>query len=329
VLVDECQDLSTAQRTLVEKYLIGENTNSIFVGDPAQAIMGFAGSDYSSFDAIAENADHNLSLTVNFRSTHKIGDVVRTLVPDFKTFKGAEEGEPIRNSGFHDIQDGDAIIARRNRDLSELFKELIQRGVPCFIVGRVISHAQMEEIVSIWRKGKKTSPSSVSIKSLLQQLSKEVSLRTEKLKKRGASESAINQDAQIEKLTTYSLIVDAIASVGGGRIRTEKDLSMAITQFTSSSDPKAVKLISGHRCKGLEFDRVHIYKREDFGKSRPGSTEEQTRQETNLKYVALSRPRKELLYLTEIENWEQDKEEETVEEGKSYSKYGQFADDAI
>ena len=48
VLVDECQDLNEAQKKLVQ-ILAGSNGRILAVGDPNQAVMGFAGADDNSY----------------------------------------------------------------------------------------------------------------------------------------------------------------------------------------------------------------------------------------------------------------------------------------
>ena len=48
MLVDECQDLNKAQLNIV-KLLDGNEGRIISVGDPSQAVFGFAGADDSSY----------------------------------------------------------------------------------------------------------------------------------------------------------------------------------------------------------------------------------------------------------------------------------------
>ena len=51
VFIDECQDLNTSQRTLMQ--LAARGGRFIAVGDPNQAINGFAGADCESFSKLA------------------------------------------------------------------------------------------------------------------------------------------------------------------------------------------------------------------------------------------------------------------------------------
>ena len=49
VFIDECQDLNSCQRELMQKAIKPNTGRFVAVGDPAQAIYGFAGADSDSF----------------------------------------------------------------------------------------------------------------------------------------------------------------------------------------------------------------------------------------------------------------------------------------
>ena len=52
VFIDECQDLNTCQRLLMERAIKPETGRFIAVGDPKQAIYAFAGADYESYQKL-------------------------------------------------------------------------------------------------------------------------------------------------------------------------------------------------------------------------------------------------------------------------------------
>ena len=67
IIVDECQDLSRCQLELI-KLCSHDKTRYLFVGDPRQAIYGFAGADCNSFDVIKTNLNCvYYPLSVNYR----------------------------------------------------------------------------------------------------------------------------------------------------------------------------------------------------------------------------------------------------------------------
>lgn len=74
VLIDEFQDTTDVQIEICNLLAANNLTNFFMVGDSNQAIQGFAGADLQLSDAFAEsvNANHDLSLSGNFRSSTRI-----------------------------------------------------------------------------------------------------------------------------------------------------------------------------------------------------------------------------------------------------------------
>jgi superfamily I DNA/RNA helicase len=85
----------------------------------------------------------------------------------------------------------------------------------------------------------------------------------------------------------------------------EKIMENLFEEITSTS-PQAIKLSTIHRAKGLENDRVFILNYDKLPAYRPGMKDWEMEQEKNLKYVALTRPKKEL-FLVESQNEEKEK----------------------
>ena len=84
VFVDECQDLSKAQVKVVEKYL-REDGRLLAVGDPYQAIYGFAGADCNSFNRVTDAFNCVvLGLTDCFRCPQDVIRLAQSLRSDIK-----------------------------------------------------------------------------------------------------------------------------------------------------------------------------------------------------------------------------------------------------
>ena len=62
VFIDECQDLNACQRSLMLKAVKPNGGRFIAVGDPAQAIYGFAGADSDS-DAPTDDTNDAVAKT--------------------------------------------------------------------------------------------------------------------------------------------------------------------------------------------------------------------------------------------------------------------------
>lgn len=81
VFIDECQDLNAAQRNLFLKCL-KPNGRFVAVGDPRQAIYGFAGADVESFNLLKSLPNTvKLPLSVCYRCDTDIINMAKDIVP--------------------------------------------------------------------------------------------------------------------------------------------------------------------------------------------------------------------------------------------------------
>lgn len=81
-----------------------------------------------------------------------------------------------------------------------------------------------------------------------------------------------------------------------------------------SSNDNPIKLSTIHRAKGLEEDRIFILNYNEFPLNRLDQKDWEKEQELNLKYVAVTRVKKEL-FLVESED-----HEELVDEGSLFDE---------
>ena len=129
VFVDECQDLSKAQVKVVEKYL-REDGRLLAVGDPYQAIYGFAGADCQSFERVKQSFNCTvLGLTDCFRCPQDVITLAQSLRADIKGFKdypGKLYKIPSREV-IVNIKEGDLVICRSRRPLRDLALKLINK----------------------------------------------------------------------------------------------------------------------------------------------------------------------------------------------------------
>jgi superfamily I DNA/RNA helicase len=118
--------------------------------------------------------------------------------------------------------------------------------------------------------------------NLLKKLGEYKDREVSKLVRAGKEKKA---DALIDKVETVHALADGIESVRGLEHRIESIFS---------DDKAGVVCSSVHRAKGLESERVTVYKPSlmPWPKTAPGTW--QYEQEINLKYVALTRAKVEL-----------------------------------
>ena len=116
VLIDEAQDLSPAQRA-VALASVAPGGMAIFVGDPRQAIFGFAGATCESIREIVEatGAD-TLPLSVTYRCPTSHVELARNIVPGIEAAPGAKPGilETVQADRVPDLVKQDRKSTRLN-----------------------------------------------------------------------------------------------------------------------------------------------------------------------------------------------------------------------
>jgi DNA helicase-2/ATP-dependent DNA helicase PcrA len=102
----------------------------------------------------------------------------------------------------------------------------------------------------------------------------------------------------MEELVTYALRYDDL-EIGEGILRMLEDIALLSEQDNMRDDRPAVRLMTVHAAKGLEFDVVCIVGLEEdlFPQRRAGeaSNQEREEEERRLFYVALTRAKKKLI----------------------------------
>ena len=289
VLVDEAQDLSAAQLALV----IQAGRRIIAVGDPAQAIQGFAGADNRSFANLVERTGAvELPLSVCYRCPTSHLMLAQCIVPHIEAREDAPAGRILRikKEEFAVLpHSGDLIICRRNAPLVGAALRLIGAGIQARIRGRNVGDSLAKLAVSIdklkmaqdeaWRVG------------FAMRLERYADNRRAELSAKPHSETAIQTlDDSIACLQAF---LD-----GQPNIQSLADIKSGLTALFADAGA-SVWLSSIHRAKGLEADRVFVLEPDKMSLSRPGMRAWQAEQETNLRYVGLTRSKSDLYFVEE------------------------------
>lgn len=290
VFIDECQDLNTAQRTLM--LCAAKGGRFIAVGDRNQAINGFCGADCSSFDNIASIPNTiELPLSVNYRCGTNILKLAQEIVPQITPCDSAIGGEvehyaTLSRSLFHK---GDMVLSRKSAPLVSLCFKLLQSGITAVIKGSDIADG-MKDLI------KRANVTSIdALKSWIQ---------SEKNKM--ATDIATNLKINVEtakKTKRYVILSDRLNCIENMCSSTVSNVAEIKEYIYKMFDEKNVKnavvLSTAHKSKGLESDRVILLTPKQFPltfknkKQSPWELE----QEMNLKYVAITRAKKELVIL--------------------------------
>lgn len=284
VFVDEAQDLNKAQLNLV-KMSMAHDTRVLFVGDPHQAIYGFAGADASSVANIQrEMQTTNLPLSVCYRCPKTHIELAQNDVPDIEARPGAPDGE-IVNLGSQEeiprvVKEGDLILCRVTAPLLGLCYKLIASGISAAVKGREIGKGLVKVIEDIEKRRRPFT----KFLDMLREWEEDQIGRLQM--KKGSVESAIS--AVQDKVECIEVMISA------SKATAYRDLIRAIEQLFAVDRP-SVLLSTVHRAKGLENERVFILKPELMPFYR-AKKDWQVQQEYNLRYVSFTRA-KETLFL--------------------------------
>jgi len=284
VFVDEVQDLNRAQLELIKKICNG-NTRIIAVGDSRQSIYAFRGADTNSINNFKEyfNAGE-LPLSICYRCPKKVIDLAQTIVPEIEAPSTALDGKVNRvySDEFNlcNIEHGDLILCRTNAPLIETAFALIRQHKKVVVRGRDIG----KNILNIANKF-----DCKSLEELITQIMRAKDRQQSILIKIEDLRNKAEQKARAMRLID---IYDTILAISENA-NTLDDFRHVITDLFSDRE-EGIICSSVHKAKGLEYDTVYIL---DYNTLMPhpmAETQKELEQENNIKYVAITRAKKEL-----------------------------------
>lgn len=286
VFVDECQDLSSCAQELM-KSAVAPSGRFVAVGDPRQCIYGFAGADVESFNKLKRIPNTiELPLSLTYRCAKNIVKQAQTIVPHIEALPDAEDGFVGFSGKISDIQDSDLILSRVNRPLVTLCLRFLGQGRKSYIKGRDIG-ANLANMI------KKTGKSNIN--EALDVLDSQRRRMINKLVSRGMSISEAEESSSIKN---YEDKVQAIEILAGDFITTKQVINRIFEIFSDESE--GICLSSVHKAKGLEADRVFIVEPQMMPV--PWAKQDwEIEQEDNIRYVAYTRAKKELMIIPQSE----------------------------
>jgi superfamily I DNA/RNA helicase len=250
VMVDEYQDQSPVNHALLAKLVRGR---IIGVGDPSQNIYGFRGAKAGGMAAAVETYSMTeLPLSASFRCPRAIVEAARWRVPHFRWTKPGGFVNELDHMDGTDFPDDSTIICRNNAPLLRLAFRLITDGRSVSVVGSELG----PRLVAILKKlGDPMMSRSKAVEAIEQ-------WREERLL---ANSKSANDLADCMR----------VFAEHGDRLSTM--ISYAEHLFKQDG---TIRLMTGHKSKGLEFDRVYFLD--------PGLCDSRE-QDLNLRYVIQTR----------------------------------------
>jgi superfamily I DNA/RNA helicase len=284
VFVDECQDLSIAQQQLLYRAVKRKGGRLIAVGDPRQAIYGFAGSDAMSFKRLEERPNTTiLPLSVCYRCAKEIVYKAQEIVDEIEPYEESPEGVYRTDGKIHEMRRGDWVLCRNVKPLIILYIDLITKGKSAHIKGEDIGRS----IIALLKQTKQKSMDGIISKLI----DKYKQVRADLAKK---GHKNLEKHPKLGQLQEHISIIMFLSE----KFNTVAEVEKAIGRmFKDKGD--GILLSTIHKAKGLENDRVFLICL-DLIPSKYAIKPWQIEQEENLLYVAYTRAKKELIVVDDF-----------------------------
>jgi DNA helicase-2/ATP-dependent DNA helicase PcrA len=308
--VDEYQDVSPLQQRLLDLWL-GDRGQLCAVGDPAQAIYGFAGADATLIASFPQRYSGAtvVRLPTTYRCAPPIIEVANTVaagIPratqlrsdtadragsvqvlqypsDTAEATGVADEIVALASGGHDHRDM-AVLFRTNAQAGPVGEALRSRGVPYSVWGseRFFDRAEVREATTRIRGELRTGPEK-SAAECWQEVA-----------------TAMAHDSEPPDGATGRKRWESLAAIAGlvPDIDTGAELLAELERRSADQDPPrppGVSLLTLHSAKGLEWDTVFLIGAWDGMLPLAAVNAEELEEERRLVYVGVTRPRHRLM----------------------------------
>jgi len=289
LLADEAQDINPMQRTLLMRSIKSKTGRIIFVGDPNQSIMGFAGADSDSFDLTVKAFNAKvLPLTYTRRCDQVITYHAAGLVPEFRCPPEKPRGKFVwldesRMAGV--MQPGDMGVCRMKAPLVTACLNVIAEGKPATILGSDIEKSLIAMLEKLEKRGDYKD-----FDDLEESLNKYEVEQVDYFMTRDEEQAA---DAIADQCAALRTIIERAKAPSIFVLKQYIE-----TLFSSGKKEDMVVFVTAHKSKGLEANRVFILAPDRMPLSYPNMLPESAVQEMNLLYVALTRAKHVVVILT-------------------------------
>lgn len=272
-MVDEAQDLTPLNHAMLEQIV---NGNRLFaVGDPCQAIYGFRGAYGDSMTRLSKRFDmRELILSTSFRCPKAVVREAQWRAPHMTSPDWAQEGEikTLADWTVEDLSQDAVILCRNNAPIFKMAIALLSEGRYPQIVGNDIGKTLIKTLDKLGPRDMSQADAFVALENWL----------TKRL-----SKTRPHARGSVEDLHRCLAIFIGRGETLGGAVA-YADHIMNVTG--------PVKMMTGHKSKGLEFHNVYILDRQLLRLT--GDEVAGKNQDHNLLYVMQTRAQRTLTYVT-------------------------------
>jgi superfamily I DNA/RNA helicase len=281
VFCDESQDFSLCQQQFIRR-LINRNGRVVTVGDPRQAIYGFAGADNDSYNKLAEinGKSVRMPLSVCYRCGKNIVLEAKNIVDNIQYNPDSVDGV-VEDGSLTNLKQGDWILCRNLKPLVQTYLWLMKNRVKSKIRGKDIGEGILGLLTKIGVK---------RLEDLKNCLDEEYDRLIAKLKSRGIKRPDYHPKAEL--LLQRSEVLLCLAE----QMTSVKELRECIEDIFTD-EVEGILLSTIHKSKGLENNTIYFLCPELIP-SRFAVMDWQFEQEQNLRYVAITRAKKHLIYVS-------------------------------
>jgi len=241
------------------------------------SIYGFSGVSDKSYDWFLKFPNTKiLPLTTTFRCAKNIVIEAQKIVPTLQALPNAIDGIVREGSVLDEPEDGDFVLCRTTTPLIKLFFHYLLDGKKAVIKGSDMGISLIEMV-----QGHKT------LSQLMAFYTNELKKYEAALRKRGILN--YSDDSRYVALQDNVMTLDFMAKLSTDIADLKDKIKMIF-----SDDLFGIVLSTVHKSKGLEASRVFIARPDKM--PLPTKKAWQYQQEMNLKYVAITRAKHELVF---------------------------------
>ena len=295
IFVDEAQDSSLVQQELFKK-CFKRGARFCAVGDSSQCINAWAGADENAFGKFLKMPNtKEFSLPISYRCPVSVINLAKKYVPQIEAKENAIFGEVKYDVNPYNPKPGDMVLCRNTFPLVKLYTEYLRINKKSFIRGKDIG----DDFIDLIDKHTPLNNDMLNksliddglFRSLYEHLFKVADLMME-------NNGMTEEEAYLSEpvMNIYDSIM-SLETLSEG-LTTVDELKNKIKTIFAEGGNEAVCLSTIHKAKGLEADNVYILAK-SLMPSQFAKQEWELKSEENLTYVAITRAKQTLQYISE------------------------------
>jgi DNA helicase-2/ATP-dependent DNA helicase PcrA len=303
VCVDEAQDYSAAALDFTMR-LIEPRAGGrlLFVGDPNQGIYGFAGAESNALERIESAAGATtLPLSITYRCPRSHVELARLISPEIEAGPNAPAGRVfwiVDGVLEHWVRAGDLVLCRANAPLVKACLRLVRAGRPAAVLGRDLA-SRLADLA-----GRVLPEGLVDAEARLATMTYRELVRLREARP-GRSSGRAFVSERLDLIDCLRFLCADLRSPGRATAPGHEPLGLGALleriEAVFGQRNRVVTLSTVHRAKGKEADRVFILYPELMPAPYARSAEA-LRGEACVQFVALTRARRDLVFVSEPGN---------------------------